>query len=129
MKKRVEGWRRTVADAIGCEAKQLYFTSCGTESDNWAIQAALWQNRHLGKHIVTTSVEHSAVLETCKWWEKQGYEVTYVKPDSTGAITAEQVLEAVRPDTALVSVMLVNNELGTIYPVADIAQGLAVKNP
>ena len=70
MKKQVEGWRKTVAGAMGCEAKQLYFTACGTEGDNWAIQAACWQNRHLGRHIVTTAVEHSAVLECCKWMEQ-----------------------------------------------------------
>lgn len=129
MKRRVEDWRRTVAGALGCEAKQLFFTSCGTEGDNWAVTAACWQNRHLGKHIVTTAVEHNAVLEACKWMEKQGYEVTYVAPDGNGDITAEQVLAAVRPDTALVSVMLVNNELGNVYPIADIARGLAAKNP
>lgn len=129
MKKQVEGWRKTVATALGCEAKQLFFTSCGTEGDNWAIQAGCWQNRHLGKHIVTTAVEHNAVLEACKWMEKQGYEVTYAAPDGNGDITAEQVLDAVRPDTALVSVMMVNNELGNIYPIADIAKGLAAKNP
>ena len=129
MKKQVEGWRKTVAGALGCDPKQLYFTSCGTEGDNWAVTAACWQNRHLGKHIVTTAVEHNAVLESCKWMEKQGYEVTYLTPDSNGDITAEQVLEAVRPDTALVSVMLVNNETGNIFPVADIAKGLTAKNP
>ena len=129
MKKQVEGWRKTVAGAMGCEAKQLYFTACGTEGDNWAIQAACWQNRHLGRHIVTTAVEHSAVLECCKWMEQQGYEVTRITPDGKGSITAEQVLEAVRPDTALVSVMMVNNELGNVYPIADIAKGLAAKNP
>ena len=129
MKKRVDGWRKTVADALGCEAKQLYFTSCGTEGDNWAVTAACWQNRHLGRHIVTTAVEHSAVLECCKWMEQQGYEVTRITPDGKGSITAEQVLEAVRPDTALVSVMMVNNELGNVYPIADIAKGLAAKNP
>ena len=129
MKKRVESWRQTVAAAMGCDAKQLYFTSCGTEGDNWAITAAVWQNRHLGRHIVTTAVEHSAVLEACKWMAQQGYEVTYLPPDGNGNITAEQVLEAVRPDTALVSVMLVNNETGNVYPIADIAQGLAAKNP
>jgi cysteine desulfurase len=129
MKKQVEGWRKTVADALGCEAKQLFFTSCGTEGDNWAITAACWQNRHLGKHIVTTAVEHSAVLEACRWMERQGYEVTRLTPDTNGDITAEQVLEAVRPDTALVSVMLVNNELGNIYPIADVSKGLAAKNP
>ena len=129
MKKQVEGWRKTVADALGCEAKQLYFTACGTEGDNWAIQAACWQNRHLGKHIVTTAVEHSAVLEPCRWLEQQGDEVTRIVPDANGSITAAQVLEAVRPDTALVSIMMVNNELGNVYPIAEIAKGLAVKNP
>ena len=129
MKKQVEGWRKTVADALGCEAKQLYFTACGTEGDNWAIQAACWQNRHLGKHIVTTAVEHSAVLEPCRWLEQQGYEVTRIVPDANGSITAAQVLEAVRPDTALVSIMMVNNELGNVYPIAEIAKGLTAKNP
>ena len=129
MKKRVEGWRATIADALGCEAKQLYFTSCGTESDNWAISAACWQNRHVGRHIVTTAVEHSAVRETCNWLKQQGYEITSIAPDSNGDITAEQVLEAVRPDTALVSVMMVNNELGNIYPIAEIAALLKKKNP
>ena len=129
MKKKVEGWRKTIADALGCDPKQLYFTSCGTESDNWAISAACWQNRRVGKHIVTTAVEHSAVRETCKWLEQQGYEITYISPDGRGNISAEQVLEAVRPDTALVSVMLVNNELGTVYPGSEIAAGLKKKNP
>ena len=129
MKKQVEAWRGTVADALGCNAGRLFFTSCGTEGDNWAIQAACWQNRHLGRHIVTTAVEHSAILESCRWMEKQGYEVTYLTPDGRGSITAEQVLAAVRPDTALVSVMMVNNELGNVYPIADIARGLAAKNP
>ncbi len=129
LKKQVELWRRTVADALGCDAKRLYFTSCGTEGDNWAVTAACWQNRHLGKHIVTTAVEHSAVVEACRWMERQGYEVAYLKPDQGGNITAHQVLEAVRPDTALVSVMMVNNELGNVYPIAGIAQGLAAKNP
>ena len=129
MKKQVEGWRGTVAGALGCEAKQLFFTSCGTEGDNWAVQSACWQNRHLGRHIVTTAVEHNAVLEACKWMEQQGYEVTYLAPDGNGDITADQVLSAVRPDTALVSVMMVNNELGNVYPIAEIARGLAVKNP
>ena len=129
MKKQVEHWRETVAAALGCQAKQLFFTACGTEGDNWAITAACWQNRRVGRHIVTTAVEHSAVRECCKWLEQQGYEVTYLKPDSRGVLTAEQILSAVRPDTALVSVMLVNNELGTVYPIAEVARGLAAKNP
>ena len=129
MKKRLAAWRASVAAAMDCPAEGLVFTSCGTEGDNWALRAAAWQNRHLGKHIVTTAVEHSAVLETCKQLEQEGYEVTYLAPDQGGLITAQQVLEAVRPDTAAVSVMLVNNELGTVYPIRDIAQGLPRRNP
>ena len=121
-KRMVEGYRAVIAGAVGCQPKELHFTSCGTESDNWAIQAALWQNRHVGKHIITTTVEHSAVLETCRALEQQGYEVTYLKPDKTGHITAQQVGEALREDTAAVSVMLVNNETGCLFPVADIAR-------
>ena len=129
MKKQMELCRKTVADALDCDPGRLFFTSCGTEGDNWAITAALWHNRRLGRHIVTTAVEHSAVLEPCRWLERQGYELTVLSPDSQGNLTAEQVLEAVRPDTALVSVMLGNNELGNLYPIADIARGLAAKNP
>lgn len=129
MKKRVEGWRKTVAAAMDCPPERLFFTSCGTEGDNWAIRAAVWQNRHVGRHIVTTAVEHSAVLECCKQLEQEGCEVTRLAPDSNGNITAAQVLEAVRPDTAVVSVMLVNNELGTIFPIGEIARGLTAKNP
>ena len=124
MKRRVEVWRKTVADALGCGAKQLFFTSCGTEADNWAVTAACWQNRHLGRHIVTTAVEHSAVLEACRWMERQGYEGTYLVPAQDGSLSAEQVLAAVRQDTALVSCMLVNNELGTLLPVAEAAQSI-----
>ena len=130
MKRKVEQWRKTVASALGCEAKQLFFTSCGTEGDNWAIQAAAYQNRHVGRHIVTTAIEHNAVLECCKWMERQGCEVTYVAPQAeTGIITAEDILSAVRPDTALVSVMMVNNEIGTVLPIREIALGLKAKNP
>ena len=129
MKKRVEGWRAAVAAAMGCPAERLFFTSCGTEGDNWSLRAAAWQNRHLGRHIVTTAVEHSAVLETCRQLEQEGYEITRLEPDQDGRITAAQVLEAVRPDTAAVSIMLVNNELGTIYPIEEIARGLPARNP
>ena len=118
---RMEERRAVIAAALGGEACRLRFTSCGTEGDNWAIRAALWQNRRLGKHIITTAVEHSAVLACLKALESEGYEVTYLKPDSRGNITAAQVAEALRADTALVSVMLVNNEIGNRYPIEDIA--------
>lgn len=122
--RRTEAARAVIAKAVGCEPRQLFFTSCGTEGDNWALRAACWQNRHVGKHIVTTAVEHSAILNCCKQLEQEGWEVTRLLPDANGDISAESVLAAVRPDTALVSVMMVNNELGNIYPIADIARGL-----
>ena len=128
-KKQVELWRRTVAKALGCAGEELYFTSCGSEGDNWAIAGAVEVNRRKGKHIITTAIEHSAVIEPCKELERRGYEVTWLKPDRQGNITPQQVEEALRQDTVLVSMMLVNNELGTIYPIQDIARGLAAKNP
>ena len=119
--------RETVAQALGCEAERLAFTSCGTESDNWALRLAAWQGRHDGKHIVTTAVEHSAVLETCKQLEQEGYEVTYLRPDRNGDITAAQVADAVRGDTVLVSVMLVCNETGCVFPIREIADMLRAR--
>lgn len=123
----VEESRTMIATVLGCRNTQLHFTSGGTESDNWAIRAALHQNRRVGKHIITTAVEHSAVLQLMKALEQEGYEVTYLKPDKTGRITVEQVAKALREDTALISVMLVNNEIGTVYPVSEIAALLRVK--
>lgn len=117
----VAGCRETVASALGCKAEQLAFTSCGTESDNWALRLAAHQNRHAGRHIVTTAIEHSAVLEPCRQLADEGWEVTYLKPDRDGSITAEQVALALREDTALVSMMLVNNETGCILPVGEVA--------
>ena len=126
-KQLVEGCRSVIAKALGCQSKNLYFTSCGTESDNWAIQAAVWQGRHNGRHIITTAVEHSAVLESCKWLEKQGCEVTYLQPDKDGNIHVEQVENALREDTVLVTMMLVNNETGCLFPVKETAQLLKAK--
>lgn len=127
MKKAVEGWRAVIAGALHCPPEHLHFTSCGTESDNWAIQAALWQGRHTGKHIITTAVEHSAILEPCKFLAQQGYDVTYLKPGRDGNITVEQVANALREDTVLVSMMLVNNETGCVFPVAETARLLREK--
>ena len=124
----VEEGRAVVAGALGCRPENLHFTSCGTESDNWAISAAVWQGRHTGRHIITTAVEHSAVLEPCKLLQQQGYEVTYLAPDKTGHVTAEQVAQALREDTVLVSMMLVNNETGCIFPVQEVARLLREKN-
>ena len=128
MKKAVEGWRAVIAGALHCPPEHLHFTSCGTESDNWAIQAALWQGRHTGKHIITTAVEHSAILEPCKLLAQQGYDVTYLKPGRDGNITVEQVANALREDTVLVSMMLVNNETGCVFPVRETAALLREKN-
>ncbi len=120
-KRLVERCRASIAAVLGCKPDRLFFTSCGTESDNWAIQSAVWHSRHIGRHIITTSVEHSAILEPCRLLEQQGYEVTYLKPDRTGHVTVEQVAAALREDTVLVSMMLVNNETGCIFPVAETA--------
>ena len=121
-KRGVDAARETISAALGCKPEQFIFTSCGSESDNFAIQIAIRQNRRVGKHIITTAVEHNAVLEPCKLLQADGYEVTYLKPDKNGNITAAQVAQALREDTVLVSVMLVNNETGCIFPVQEIAQ-------
>ena len=117
----VDSSRAIIAGALSCKPEQVVFTSCGTEGDNWAIRAALYQNRRVGKHVITTAVEHSAVLQCLKKLEQEGYVVTYLKPDSAGRIAAQQVADALREDTALVSVMLVNNETGVRFPVEEIA--------
>ena len=122
--KRVNEDRATVAQALGCAPDEVFFTSCGTEGDNWAIRKGVEMNRRKGRHIVTTAVEHAAVLETCKDLEQQGYEVTYLKPDKTGHIAVDDLRAALRPDTALVSMMLVNNELGTVFPIAQCVQAV-----
>ncbi len=121
-KKRLEADRAVIASALGCKPDELAFTSCGTESDNWAISLALHQNRHVGRHIITTAVEHSAVLEPCRRLEQEGFSVTRLMPDRNGNIDARQVADALREDTALVSMMLVNNETGCIFPVEETAR-------
>ncbi len=121
---RLKGWREDVARALGCGAEELWFTSCGSEGDNWAIQGAMELNRRKGRHIVTTAVEHAAVTEPVKALERQGCEVTWLQPGRQGEIDPGQLAAALRPDTALVSMMLVNNELGTLLPVREAAQAI-----
>ena len=122
---RLEEHRAVVASALGARPEEIVFTSCGTESDNWAIQAAIRAGRHRGRHIVTTAVEHSAVLEPIRALEREGCcSVTWLQPDRSGHIAPEQVAAALREDTVLVSMMLVNNEVGTLLPVAEAARAI-----
>ena len=121
---RLNEHRAQVAAGLGCRPEEVYFLSCGTEGDNWAIAAAVEKNRRKGKHIITTAIEHAAVLEPIRELERQGYEVTWLQPDQQGIITAEQVEAALRPDTILVAMMLVSNELGTVLPVAETARAI-----
>ena len=118
----VKQHRAQVAAGLGCKPEELFFTSCGTEGDNWAIRGAAELGRRTGKHIITTAYEHAAVLETCRALEREGYEVTYLRPDREGNLSLEELEGALRPDTVLVSMMLVNNELGTVLPVAQAAR-------
>ena len=116
----LENARKQVAAALNCEPREVYFTAGGSESDNWAIRCAL-QNKK-GKHIITSAIEHHAVLHTCEYMEKQGYEVTYLPVDEYGIVSVEDVKNAIRPDTALISIMAANNEIGTIQPIAEIGK-------
>ncbi len=121
---RMKEWRGDVAAGLGCAPEEVFFTSCGTESDNWAIYAAAELGRRKGKHIVTTAIEHAAVLEPCREMERRGYEVTRLQPDRWGNIALSDLEHALREDTVLVSMMLVNNELGTVLPVAGAAEAI-----
>ena len=117
----LEEARGQLARALGCDPGEVYFTSCGTESDNWAIRGMAKTMAAKGKrHIITTAIEHHAVLHTCRALEKDGFSVTYLPVDRYGLVTAEQVEAAITPETALVTVMFANNEIGTIEPVAEI---------
>ena len=114
--------RSQVAAAMGAESDRVFFTSGGTEADNWAILGAVKRLGKRGKHIVTTAIEHHAVLNTMKELEAQGFEVTYLQPDSLGRIAADQLKAALRPDTILVSIMMVNNEVGSVMPISQMAK-------
>lgn len=121
-RKAVDNARRQAADVIGANPEEIYFTGGGSESDNWALKAAVEAYAEKGKHIVTSKIEHHAILHTCKYLEKQGCEVTYLDVDENGIISLKQLKEAIRPDTILISIMAANNEIGTIEPIAEIGK-------
>lgn len=118
----LKGWRGEISAALGCTPGELIFTSCGTEGDNWALRGAANAMRRRGNHIITTAVEHSAILKTARTLEEQGFQITYLQPDKTGHISVEDFRAALRKETVAVSMMLVNNETGAIFPVAQCAK-------
>ncbi len=126
-RKAVEQARRGTAAAIGAEPAEILFTAGGSESDNLAVKGTAFALKDKGRHIITTSIEHPAVLNTCRWLQTQGFDVTYVDPDSEGRIDPEQVRNAIRNDTILISVMAANNEIGTLEPVEEIGRIAAEK--
>ena len=119
-KKAINEARRTIAGAVGAKPEEIYFTAGGTEADNWAVKAAAESRGAEGKHIITTKIEHHAVLHTCAYLEKKGYEVTYLDVDGDGLVDVRALKAAIRPDTILISVMFANNEIGTIEPIREI---------
>ncbi len=121
-KKALNQARRTLADYLGARQEEIYFTAGGSEADNWALKAAAEAYKEKGKHIITTRIEHHAVLHTCEYLEKQGYEVTYAGVDENGMVKLEELEAAIRPDTILISVMYANNEVGTLQPIREIGQ-------
>ncbi len=114
--------RTQVAELLGAKREEIYFTGGGSESDNWAIKAVADLYEKEGCHIITTKIEHHAVLHTCEYLEKRGCKVTYVEPDAEGRVAPEKILQAIRPDTRLISVMAANNEIGTIQPLEEIGK-------
>ncbi|MCH5281805.1 MAG: aminotransferase class V-fold PLP-dependent enzyme, partial [Lachnospiraceae bacterium] len=116
----VDEAREILANGIGARSQDIYFTGGGSESDNWALKATAEAYKEKGKHIITTAIEHHAILHTCQWLEKEGYEVTYLKVDENGLVDPKDVESAIRPDTILVSIMMANNEIGTIEPIKEI---------
>lgn len=118
----IENSRKTVAKFINADEKELYFTAGGTESDNWAIKGVAFANKNKGNHIITTKIEHHAILHTCEYLKKFGFETTYLDVDEYGMIDLEQLKNSIRPETILISVMYANNEIGTIQPIEKIGK-------
>lgn len=121
-KKAMDHARQTIADSLGAKPEEIYFTAGGSESDNWALKATAEAYASKGKHIITTKIEHHAILHTCEYLEKRGFEITYLNVDRDGLISLDELKAAIRPDTILISVMFANNEIGTIEPIAEISE-------
>ena len=121
-KKAVSGVRESIAKSLGAATNEIYFTAGGSEADNWAIKATAEAYVQKGKHIITSAIEHHAVLHTCEYLEKRGFEVTYVGVDENGILKLDELEKAIRPDTILISVMFANNEIGTIQPIKEIGR-------
>ncbi len=114
--------RKIIADSLGAKDNEIYFTAGGSEADNWALKATAEAYREKGNHIITSKIEHHAILHTCEYLEKQGFEVTYLDVDENGVIKLDQLKAAIRPTTILISIMFANNEIGTVEPVAEIGK-------
>ena len=121
-KRALEEARRKIANIINCKPNEIYFTSCGTESDNLAIKGIAYANKEKGKHIITSKIEHPAGLNTCKELEEQGYKVTYLDVDQNGIVNVEQLKASIKTDTILITIMFANNEIGTIQPIEEIGK-------
>ncbi len=121
-KKALNAARRKVADAINCNPNEIYFTSCGSESDNLAIKGFAYANKNKGNHIITSKIEHHAVLDTCKTLERQGYQVTYLNVDRNGFVDLNELSNVICKNTILITIMFANNEIGTIQPIEQIGK-------
>ena len=121
-RKAIEKARQQTAEALGAQPGEIYFTGCGTESDNWALRGAAYARRDKGKHIITSAIEHHAVLHTAQQLEKEGFQVTYLPVDGEGLVDPAELEKAMRPDTTLVSVMMANNEIGTLQPIEELGR-------
>ncbi len=127
-KKAIEEAREKVANLIGAKKQEIYFVGCGSEADNTALKGIAYKNRHKGNHIITTKIEHPAILDTCKFLEKQGFEITYLNVDEQGFINLNELRKSIKKETILISVMFANNEIGTIEPIEEIALIAKEKN-